>query len=155
MNKIKLATSRAILAVALLFVAVPAATGCAAIMSAIPKIVSVITDAQSVLAIIDGAANEFFRTHPDIPPETRAKYVELHAKTLKALNAANHTLRGVQDLDQDQADAAFAEFRAAYVELRSFLESSGLMSGGKMQAGPGASPVEIPEPDALTFKLDD
>lgn len=157
MNTIKLTLHRlaiATIAIALTFGATVTATGCAAILPAIPKIVSVITDAMSILQIIDGAANEFFRTHPDVPPEVRAKYVTLHAKAVSALNGANHSLRGVEDLDQGDVDAAFAEFKAAYRELADFLASEGIMSGGTMKAGDGST-IAIPEPEALTFTLDE
>lgn len=135
------------------FCSVVTATGCAAVIPMIPKIASVITDAIAILQIIDGAVQEFFRTHPDAPPELRARYTALHAKSLAALNAANHSLEGVEDLDQNQVDAAFAEFRAAYLELRDFLASEGLMVGGVVKAGDGTE-IQIPEPEALTVRID-
>lgn len=138
------------LAIAMLAIA----PGCKTIMPVIPKVVSVLNDATTVLNIIDGAAQEFFRQYPDIPPEKRAKYVELHARALSAVNAANSTLRGVQDIDQGQYDAAFLEFRRVYAELKKFIEAEGIMQAGQLRASDG-TPQPLPDPVALTFKVDD
>ena len=142
------------LAIALaVLVSVPAAsTGCAAIMPVIPKIVSVLADAASTLAIIDTAVQEWFRLHPDVQPETRAKYVAIYTRTMRAMNAAQTSLRGVEKLDQEQYDAAFEDFKRAYIELRDFLSTEGMMQNGRMSAG--GEDVEIPEPEALRFQVD-
>lgn len=136
-----------------LALAIALAPACAAVLPVLPQIVSVLTDALAVLKIIDNAANEYFRTHPDTPPEVRARYVELYADAINALNAANHSLRGASDLDQKQYDAAFEEFKGAYVELAEFLKREGLMSGSMLKTGDGTE-VKIPEPEALSFKVE-
>jgi hypothetical protein len=126
--------------------------GCAAVLPLIPKIVSVITDAVLILDTIDTTVQEVFRQNPDIPDRTRAKYTIVMTKAQQALNSAQHTLQGTQDLDQKQYDAAFAEFKQAYTELLALLEKEGLMQNNMLGSGEGA--VQIPQPEALTYKVE-
>lgn len=152
MNYIKLCLSAALIA---LFTSttVVGTTGCAAIMPVIPKIVSVVTDALVIMGIIDGAVQEYFRTHPNTPPEVIKKYRTVYNKAMNALNSAQHALEGVEDLDQDQYDAAFNEFKLAFIELKELLSKEGLMQGNALNASPGTT-VVIPEPEALTLEVD-
>lgn len=145
-------TAARYLVAAIVLLLVP--VSCASILPALPKIVSVLSDASAVLQIVDTAAQEFFRTHPDIPPETRARYVDLYSKTVSSLNGANHALRGVQDVDQEQYDAAFKEFRAAYADLSVFLKDEGIMTGSGLKASPEGGEIDLPEPLALTYRVD-
>lgn len=140
------------LVLALLLCMSPLATGCAAALEAIPVIASVVTDAAQVLSVIDLAVQEFFRTHPDTPASVRARYTDAMTKAHRALNASQKALRGVQDIDQKQYDAAFVEFREAYKDLVAVLTDEGLMNGSKLSAGIDST-VEIPEPEALTLRV--
>jgi len=126
--------------------------GCAAVMPLIPQIVSVVTDAMVVLGIIDNAVGEYFRSHPDLDPVVRARYVQAFQKAMTALNAAQHALRGAEDIDQQQYDAAFAEFKAAYQELLALLEKQGMLRQQYLSASPGTQ-VYVPTPEALTFRV--
>ncbi len=128
--------------------------GCAAVMPVIPQIVSVVTDAMVIMGIIDNAAQEYFRTHPNVTPEARAKYVNLYQKALNALNTAQHALTGVEDLDQKQYDAAFSEFRKAYQELTDLLDRQGMLNQGYLSAAPGEQ-VYVPAPVALAYKVEE
>lgn len=127
--------------------------GCAAVMPLIPQIVSIVTDAMVVMGIIDNAAQEYFRSHPNVDPMVRAKYVQAFQKAMVALNAAQHALRGAEDLDQKQYDAAFAEFKAAYQELLALLEKQGMMNQQYLSAAPGEQ-VYVPTPEALSYKVE-
>lgn len=143
---------RKIVSVAALVICPFALPGCAAAIQAIPVIQSVVTDAARVLTIIDIAVREFFRTH-DTPGDIKARYAELMSRTHVALNASQKLLRGVQDIDQKQYDAAFVEFREAYKELVGLLRDEGLMRGNKLAGRDGADPVEVPEPEAMTLQV--
>ena len=126
--------------------------GCAAVMPVIPQIVSVVTDAMVVLGIVDSSVQEYFRTHPDLDPAVRAQYVDVYQKALRALDAAQAALRGVEQLDQKQYDAAFAQFKAAYQELLDLLEQKGMLRQQYLSAAPGQS-VYLPMPEALSYRV--
>lgn len=134
-----------------LVVAAPAATGCAAVAAALPVLTAVVTDAFAVLSVIDGAARHWFTLHPN--KEVERHYLEVYTKTIKALNAANHALAGAKNLDQDQYDAAFAEFRDAYAELMELLERHGISEQQKLKLSDGST-VHLPEPLALTHRVE-
>jgi hypothetical protein len=129
------------------------ATGCAALASvapALPAIAGVISDAVAVLDIINVVVQQFMRQH-SVPLDVQEEYASLHAKALRALNAANAVLRGSTAITQKQFDQAFGEFFFAFGELRNLLITHGMMSDGKMAIGSGS--VYIPEPVALTFQV--
>jgi hypothetical protein len=128
-----------------------AVTSCAAILPVIPTVVSVLTDALVVLGIIDSAVNRYFNQHPD-KTDLQNKYVKAYQKALNALNAAQHTLNGVTELDQKKYDEAFSDFKGAYIALLDLLEQEGLMRGNKLTISENEK-VELPTPDALTFKV--
>lgn len=130
-------------------VAVPT-VGCAALLSSLPAISAVVTDAMSVLEVIDAGARDWFRSHPDLGQVQQA-YLDAYAKAVNALNAANHVLAGATHITQEQFDAAFAEFRQAFAELRNVLELNGILQGNTLMVG--QTPVAIPEPAALTYQV--
>lgn len=127
-------------------------TGCAAVLPAVTQILNVVTDALVVLNIIDNAVNEYFDNAPLTPPRVKRQYLELYRKALAALAAAQHALEGVEDLDQQEYDKAFQEFRDAYAELRELLRREGLMRENYLQTAKGEM-VLVPEPQALTYKV--
>lgn len=128
-------------------------TGCAALSKAVPvltQIDSILHDAQQTLVVIDIAVNEWARK--TTPPEAvLEKYAAISSKAHKALSIASKSLQGVEDLDQDQYDSAFEEFKAAYVELVAFLEETGAMSGGKMSVN--GQTEKVPEPMAVGYQV--
>lgn len=127
--------------------------GCAALSAvapALPAIAGVISDAVAVLSLINVAVQQFMRQH-QVPLDVQEEYAALHAKTIRALNAANAALRGARNVSQKEFDAAFNEFFFAFSELRELLIRQGMMTDGKMAVGTGA--VTVPEPAALTFKV--
>ena len=136
-----------------LCVAAPVNTGCAAVLPVIPKIVAVITDAIAIMQIIDNAVQTYFATHPDVPAKVKQAYALAYRKAMDGLNAANHALTGVEDLDQQQYDAAFEEFKQAYLDLLDLLAKQGLMQGNQLRVSPTET-VELPEPAALTFRVE-
>lgn len=144
-------TIRLVLCVALLS---PVAAGCAllgGIGPAIPTIVSVVNDAMLVLKTIDAAAQEYFRSR-NVPEDVRKEYVRAYTAAVAALNSANHTLRGVKNIDQKNYDQAIQEFRSAYGDLRDFLEQYGVMRDDKMSIG--GDEITVPVPEALEFRVE-
>ena len=49
--------------------------------------------------------------------------------------------QGAKDLDEKKADAAFDQFREAYVKLKALVDEVGLIKSGKFASGAG-----LPEP---------
>jgi hypothetical protein len=117
------------------------------------KIAAVITNARIVLDIIDGGVQEWFRTHPDVPEKAKQEYEKLHKKALLALDAAAQAVAGSTDLSQDEYDAAFAEFRQAYIDLVNLLHREGIARDNTMGAADGSTLV-IPEPMALSHRVE-
>lgn len=136
--------------VALMCIA-PMTMGCAAILGALPMIVAAVTDAMMVLDAIEDFVTKYFAANPDA--EKQEAVAKSLAKTRSALNVALRTCSGTEDLSQGQVDAAFQDFRAAYVELSTLLGRYGLASqGDRLMATPG-QPLVIPTPMAMTFKV--
>jgi hypothetical protein len=128
-------------------------TGCAAAIPVLTKIAAVVMNAKIVLDIIDGGVREWFRTHPDTPDKVVKKYEALHKKALLALDAAAQIVAGSTDLSQDEYDAAFAEFKQAYIDLVNLLHKQGIARDGTMAAADGST-LELPEPLALTHRVE-
>ncbi len=146
--------SRALLLALPLCLLVPATTtGCAAAIPVLTKIAAVITNAKIVLDIIDGGAREWFRTHPDTPDKVIAEYEKIHQKALLALDAAAQAVAGSTDLSQDEYDAAFAEFKQAYIDLVNLLHKQGIAQDGTMGAADGST-IELPTPMALAYRVE-
>lgn len=142
---------RLVLLALVLLIPLPAVTGCKTLVPLIPKIVSVLADASATMQIIDSAVEEWFAAHPDVDPKVRAEYRRLYAKCQQGLRGANLTLQGADELSQDEYDAAFLNFKDAYLELRTLLMREGIAVGNKL--GTGDATVDIPEPLALTYRV--
>jgi hypothetical protein len=144
---------RAIIAAAVVAVGAPAIAGCAAAIPVITKIASVVTDAFLVMDVIDGEVRRFFQANPSFPPELQEKYFTLYRKAMTALNAAQKAVAGAKNLSQDEYDAAFADFKAAYLEILDLLEKNGITQDGTLGLASGEK-IELPEPQALTFQVE-
>lgn len=131
---------------------------CSAVLPFLPKIVAVVTDAISTLQVIDSAVARWMDARPNLDPKVRARYRASYERCVTALNAANRALAGVEKLDQQDIDAAFAEFREAYIALRDLLAIEGIAradAGGRlMVSSDGADAIELPVPEAMTFRLE-
>lgn len=146
-------TTRA-LALGTILASLPAATtGCDVLRAAAPilsDVLLVIDDAQAILNIIDSAAKIWFDLHPDAA-DAKAKYVKAMGRCRVALDGAIRVVRGSKSLDEGQVDQAFAEFRAAYVDLTALLAASGIKAAdGKLGAGPDV--VAVPEPLVMKYR---
>lgn len=131
---------------------------CAAIVPLIPKIAAVVTDAIATIQVIDSAVDTWMDQHPNVDPKVRARYEAAYAKCVQALNAANHALAGAEQIDQEDFDAAFANFKVAYLELRNLLVMEGIARPGvdgelSVSAVAASDAIVLPEPEALTYRL--
>ena len=130
--------------------------GAACLAQAVPvlsKIASVLINAAVELDRVDVIVQDFMRlTGAD--ETTRARYSKIKDNVLRGINIANSSLQGTQDLSQDQYDAAITEYAKAWGELQEFLKDTGALNASGLRAGPDAEPIPMPEPVALTFKVD-
>ncbi len=134
-----------------LFVLALSLTGCAAVMKALPTIAAVISDAQQTLEIVDVGVQEWIR-RTDPPEEQRARYAKIRQNAYRALSLATRGVRGIQDMDQEQYDTAFKEFRESYGEMKDFLDETGAMRSGALSSSGEAE--ALPEPLAMSHTVD-
>lgn len=137
-------------------IAIPlSVVGCGIVAAAVPviaQIVSVIADANAVLDTIDVVAQDVFR-RTNASEEVRAKYQDVLLKAYTALNAAAKAVSGANELTQEEYDAAFAQFKLAYAELKSLIQSFGIVTpDGLLASSPSA--VVLQDPLALTYKVE-
>lgn len=119
------------------------AGSCAAVMSALPLVVAAVQDSTLILDAIE----RFVHAQPGKHDEVDAKI----AKARAALMMALRTAQGIDKLDQVQVDAAFADFKIAYLELIVVSRPLGVHSGEKLSLAPGG--LVVPEPVALSLKI--
>jgi hypothetical protein len=117
-----------------------------AVVEFLPTIVRYIQDAQLILDQIDMAVPPILAQmgQEDITKE----YSKRMQQVRSALLVAIRTSKGSQALTQGEIDAAFEEFRVAYRELQTLLQTSGLLVDGVLSSN-GGTAVEIPEPLAM------
>lgn len=137
---------RKVIALLLALGGVPA---CAAIGASLPTIIAVIEDASLVIQTIEAFVNAFFIRRPDFDAEDKIR--KAIAKTRSALIVAVRATQGVEKLTQEQVDAAFADFKTAYLELIALVSPLGVSTGESLRALPNGG-LQVPEPMALTFK---
>lgn len=121
----------------------PLGASCAAVLSALPKVVAAVTDAAQILDAIENFSDRFFLAAPDEANERKVRASIDRARL--ALNAALRATQGAENLSQDALAAAFADFRAAYKDLLALTEPMGVK-----QAAPGAEQLMAATPGGLT-----
>jgi hypothetical protein len=127
-----------------------------AVLPMLPKIVAVVTDAIATMQVIDSAVERWMDAHPNLDPKVRARYRAAYERCVTALNAANHALAGVEKIDQQDIDTAFAEFRAAYIALRDLLVVEGIARAddtGSLTVSAASDLISLPTPEAMTYQL--
>lgn len=131
------------------FAAASVLAGCGLLTSAVPAIedvIMVVQDGATILDAIDTIAHQFFLAHPD--QVLQAKYDASMAKCRISLDAALRTARAAKEFKQGEANAAFADFRAAYTELTGLLGSSGIQPQPASIGG-----AHVPIPIAMTYRV--
>lgn len=105
----KLALMMAIAAAALLW------SGCAAVAKVVTAVATEVARTSTALNTIEAFVRAFFATSPD--PEREELVLGAIDRARSALLAAEHAASGTENLTQDRIDAAFEDFRRAWVEL--------------------------------------
>ena len=121
---------------------------CSAVAAAVPLVTALVSQALTVLVGIDAVVQEHFRRHPDVPLPDREAYTSIFEKTMRSLRALQHAADGAKDLDDGEVERAFAEFEAAYNELRGWLFDSRIMDGSGQLLLDGKVVSSEPVPDA-------
>lgn len=122
--------------------------GCATVAAYLPIAIAYAQDGALILDQIDRFVHGFFAVKPDVDLQKKVDVALARARS--ALDLALRAANGTQDLDQAKIDAAFAEFRAAYIDLLALAGPLGVHSGpgNHMGAAPGGG-LLVPEPMAL------
>lgn len=132
--------------------AVPACGGALAVL---PDVIAYILDGMQVLDVVAAFVDRYFVQHPN--PVAQARVADALAKARNALNVALRSAQGAEKMDNAQVDAAFDDFKKAYLDLISLVRSFGMnvttTPTGNMKAtlsASGEEALEVPEP--LVFK---
>jgi hypothetical protein len=139
-----------ILPLSILLGLAPVLPGCAAIVSNLPVIIAAVQDGSMVVDTIARFVEMYFAKH-DKPPVDPEKVRTAIERTRMALNAALRAAQGAEKLNQAQVDAAFADFKQAYLDLTALVAPLGVQTGDKLSARPGG--LLVPEPMALKLKV--
>lgn len=101
-------------------------TGCGASFQTVAGYVELgVSDAESLLGFAKSMVDGYFAAHPD--PASQAKADQGIAAAQLALDSGLRALEGVQDVSQSQAQAAFAQFAAAWNDLATMLAQLGVL----------------------------
>lgn len=123
------------------------ATSCSSLLQALPTVIQYVQDAQMILDMIDREAKPFFDKADE---NTQQEYSEVMHVARKSLQIALRSTKGTDELQKEQVDAAFANFREAYKDLLGILARAGVMrSDGTMRVSPGSPVLDIQEPLVL------
>lgn len=125
-----------------------ASPGCAALGGILPDVILYVEDGSAILNVIASFVDAYFLQHPD--PAAQAKVDDAMTKTRSALATMLHAAQGASSLSDANVDAAFNDFKAAYMELLALTAPMGVSPTGgaiKMSAAPGK--LMVPEPLAF------
>jgi hypothetical protein len=122
---------------------------CATVQKNLPTVLAYVQDGMLVLDEIARFAPIVFAAHPD--PALEAKVDAGLSKARAALDTALRIAQGTTDINQAQLDAAFAEFKQAYLDVTGLLGPYGVSrQGTAMVARGGPKPtLVVPEPLAV------
>jgi hypothetical protein len=123
-------------------------TGCAAVAAALPHVIAAIVDGGQIIDRIAEYLSKWFAMHPD--PIVQPKVELAIAKARRALSAALHAADGADKLDQAKIDAAFDDFKKAYLELIALARPYGVsMEGEPPKLSADGTSLQVPPPLAL------
>lgn len=132
------------------------ATGCSTffekVLPVVAKVITTVQDAEQILNKLDRAAQLYFAASPD--PEQQAKFERAMGKARSALNAATRAANGMEKLDQQAIDTAFADFKVAYQEVLNVLGPLGVarQQGDQVLLSASGETLTVPPPLALEAK---
>lgn len=138
-----------VLALLSAFLALPL-QGCAAVAGLLPDVIAYVTDGSQILDAIVAFVNNYFVAHPD--PVAQAKFTDAMTKARSALNVALRTAQGAKSLDDASVDAAFADFKAAYLDLMTLVKPYGVVQNDLPAAKFTVSKDTLVVPPPLAFR---
>lgn len=132
----------------MLFATLLALTGCAELLTFLPKVIAGVTDAQMVLDKIEDYVDALFTVQPN--PKLQRSIDIAMDRCRTALNVALRTTSAAKELSEADVEAAFSDFKKAYRNLLVLVEPLGVTEGApgdKMAALPTG--LVVPPPLAL------
>jgi hypothetical protein len=104
-------------------------TACAGLGAVLRAVDTAVNDSGQALDIIQTTFNVYQSTH-EVSPEQRAYFQKLIANAYLTLRTGSQAVAPLKDIDQKEYDAAFKDFKAAYVALRDYLVAEGITPAG-------------------------
>ena len=125
-------------------------SGCAAVAAALPDVVAAVVDGAQILDAIEHFVGLYFAQHPDPPAQQRVGAAIARARS--ALQVALRTAQASQDARDGKVQAAFDEFRDAYLELVQMTRPYGVQATDvpSFRTAPGGERLLVPQPIALS-----
>lgn len=131
---------------------------CAPIVAALPHIIAAVVDAGQIIDTIVAFVDRYFASHPD--PAAQKKVDEAVVKVRGALNVLLRVANGVEDASNEKVDAAFEQFKQAYLELLGLVKPYGVIPAGagdreqfpKMSVSAKGDTLTVPDPVAFNPK---
>lgn len=90
-------------------------SGCAAVAKVVTAVAAEVAKTSTALDTIEAFVRAFFASSPD--PDREELVLGAIERARSALLAAEHAASGTENLTQDRIDAAFEDFRRAWIEL--------------------------------------
>ncbi len=122
-------------------------TGCSTLSSNLPTVISYAESGMIVLDTIKTFADKYFRNNVNTALET--KVFDGISKAELALHAALTAAQGAKNLDQKQIDAAFSDFKMAYMDLMGLVGPLGVTATGSSLVKGTTGGLIVPLPLAL------
>lgn len=124
------------------------APSCATVQHNLPTVLAYVQDGMLILDELARFAPLVFAAHPDAALQAKVDLGISKART--SLDAALRLAQGAEHVDQAQIDAAFADFKAAYLDVTSLLGPYGVTVRGRaMVARSSAGGLVVPQPLAF------
>lgn len=124
------------------------APACAALLSALPEVVSKVADAMLIIDQIETFTDAYFMAAPN--PKLEATCREKITQARSALITAQRATQGAEDLSAGDVDKAFADFREAYTALLVVVGPLGVQTGdGGALSASSSGVLTVPTPMAL------
>ena len=125
---------------------------CATVSSMLPHVIAAVVDGMGVIDAIAHFVGRYFDRNPN--PEAQKTIDAALLKCRKALNAALHVAKGADKIDQARVDAAFEEFKQAYLELIDLVRPYGVSMDSDeketFSASADGTRLTVPTPESIT-----
>jgi hypothetical protein len=120
---------------------------CAQVLSYLPDVIAAVQDGAAIVDAIERFCIIYFAQHPD--PVASAKVFEAIDKTRAALDLALRTAQAAKSLDDQSVNAAFDQFKQAYLALLVLVRPYGVQEASlpgplALRAQPGV--LIVPQP---------